>query len=501
MSVDERVALLDPSRLTINVALNLAGQVLPLAAAVALLPLLIHGLGEERFGALALVWLIVGYFSLFDLGLSRALARHAAESLGKGLPEQVPVAFWTSALLMSGLSVLAAIVSALEVPWLVGDVLHLRSSFATEATAAFNIACWTIPVVVLSGTLRGLLEARQLFATLTLIRIPSGLWNFVGPAALLPFTSALPPVVLILAIGRLVAFAALARSVRLAYPGIWPIQMNRALVRPLVASGLWMTISSLLAPLMLTGDRFLIASIISVGAVTFYATPYEAVTRLWVFTGALTTVLYPAFATSAAMDSAMSRFLYTRGVRYLMIVLTPFIVLVMGFSSELLRLWLGPTFAEQSSLTLQVLAIGVLFSSFALIPFTFLQATARPAIPALMQLLEFPLYVAVTVSAIQTAGISGAAAAWTARIIADAALLALIANRSLKLRWYGLGPFGTLAILVPMVLVPDGVRFVVALATTIVFATFSWMVWLSDAERRRLWAVMTALVRQVNRSA
>ena len=52
-----------------NTVYNLLGHVLPLGAAVICIPLIIDGLGIERFGILILVWLIVGYFGIFDLGM------------------------------------------------------------------------------------------------------------------------------------------------------------------------------------------------------------------------------------------------------------------------------------------------------------------------------------------------------------------------------------------------------------------------------------------------
>ena len=46
------------------------------------IPILIRDLGTDRFGVLALAWAIVGYASLFDLGLGRALTQLVAQKLG-----------------------------------------------------------------------------------------------------------------------------------------------------------------------------------------------------------------------------------------------------------------------------------------------------------------------------------------------------------------------------------------------------------------------------------
>ena len=58
-----------------NSIYNLFGYGIPLIFALVLIPLLIKGLGEERFGILNLAWVIIGYFSFFDFGIGRALTK------------------------------------------------------------------------------------------------------------------------------------------------------------------------------------------------------------------------------------------------------------------------------------------------------------------------------------------------------------------------------------------------------------------------------------------
>ncbi len=56
-----------------NTAWNLLGYVAPMVVAAFTIPPLIHTLGKDRFGVLALGWTMVGYFSLFDLRVGRGL--------------------------------------------------------------------------------------------------------------------------------------------------------------------------------------------------------------------------------------------------------------------------------------------------------------------------------------------------------------------------------------------------------------------------------------------
>jgi len=56
-----------------NTVFNFIGQTIPALVAIVTIPYIIHGLGVERFGILSLVWVVLGYFNLFDLGLGRAV--------------------------------------------------------------------------------------------------------------------------------------------------------------------------------------------------------------------------------------------------------------------------------------------------------------------------------------------------------------------------------------------------------------------------------------------
>ena len=65
----------------INMLWSMTGSVIPLFAAVITIPYLVEALGVARFGVLSLAWVVVGYFSLFDMGLGKALTQLVAKKL------------------------------------------------------------------------------------------------------------------------------------------------------------------------------------------------------------------------------------------------------------------------------------------------------------------------------------------------------------------------------------------------------------------------------------
>src|SRR6267142_4982553 len=102
-----------------NFLINLLGQVAPLLAAIFTLPRIIEGLGTDRFGVLSLAWVVIGYFSLFDLGLGRALTQVVGATVREGHDTQAPPVVWPALGMMLGLGVLGTLVVCGVSPWLV----------------------------------------------------------------------------------------------------------------------------------------------------------------------------------------------------------------------------------------------------------------------------------------------------------------------------------------------------------------------------------------------
>lgn len=76
-----------------NIVWNQAGYLVPVLVALGAVPVLVDALGSARFGVLTLIWAVVGYFTLFDFGLGRALTQHFAAEGGSGAA--LRETFWT----------------------------------------------------------------------------------------------------------------------------------------------------------------------------------------------------------------------------------------------------------------------------------------------------------------------------------------------------------------------------------------------------------------------
>jgi O-antigen/teichoic acid export membrane protein len=434
MSIAEPIANLTSGRLLArNAVWNLIGQLAPMAVGVVAIPPLIHLLGVDRFGLLSLAWIVIGYFSLFDLGMGRALTKLVADRIGSNDQQSIPPLAWTSLFLMLLLGIVGGLITFFISPWMVYQALKVPPLLQVETLRSFQLLSASIPIVTVTSGLRGILEAQQRFRILSLIRVPTSIFSFAGPLLVLQFSHSLVPVIVVLMIGRLVGALAHLIACFQAMPALRhnPV-LQRAVVLPLVQFGGWMTVSNIVSPLMVYADRFLIGAILSVSAVAYYTTPFDLVGRLTFISGSVTGVLFPAFATSLAGNRERTTLLVGRGVKYLFLAIFPIVLVVVTFAPDGLRLWLGSAFASHSQWVLRWLAAGVFINAIATVPYALIQSAGRPSLTAKLHLLELPLYLLAVWMLTRRLGINGAAIAWTGRIVLDTVLLFFFSDRMLK---------------------------------------------------------------------
>ncbi len=413
-----------------NAIMNLVGECAPMVVAVFAIPILIKGLGTDRFGILTIAWVFVGYFNLFDMGLGRALTKLIAEKMGKGQFGDIPRLTWTALALMGGLGMFGVIAVILLTPWLVNSVLNIPDFLRDDSRRAFYLLALSIPVVIITAGLRGILEAHLRFDIIVGIRIPLGFFTFLGPLAVLPFSKSLVAIVAVLVAGRVVAaLFHLIYCLRVIPALKKDVRGTRTMVKPLLSYGGWLTVSNVVGPALTYADRFFIAGMISIGAVAYYTTPYEVISKLLIIPIAILAVMFPAFSKAFAQDALHVRHLYYRTAIYLSFIMVPLVALIILFSEQVLALWISPDFAHKSVAVAQLLSIGVLINSFGYIPYSVIQAAGRPDITAKIHLCELPLYLAYLKFLLPIYGIKGAALAWIIRASISTVVLAFVANR------------------------------------------------------------------------
>jgi O-antigen/teichoic acid export membrane protein len=270
-------------------------------------------------------------------------------------------------------------------------------------------------------------------------------------------------------------------------------------------------VTNVLAPAMVYLDRAIISAGVSLAAVGYYTAPYEMVARLWILPSSLALALFPVVSGLGASRSrgiagGMSgrlTFLFARSVKMILVAMSPIVVLLVVFAEPVLDLWLGRGFAIESARVLQVLAIGVLFSSLGHVPSEVLHGTGRPDLPAKLMVVELPLYAALSWWLTARLGITGTALALTLRVAVDAiALFALALLRMPRATGADVGaalwPAALLAVLFAALLLGGtwwGGTLILRVALgACATAAFAWAAWSRVLDPRDREALRAALL-------
>lgn len=404
-----------------NSVLSLGSLAIPLLVGLFTVPKIIQELGLERFGVLTLVWAVVGFSSLLDFGVSRALTKRVAELHRQStrLRPLIRTGLCFIALLALGMGLLSLFMTDLF------DFERFKLSHDEFENSSFLLAL-SIFIVILGGGFRGVLEGLHRFGVVSFVRLGFGLITFIAPLLVFDSTPRIDYIIAIMLVARTVGILIMAWSCRAyLYKGRLSHARRMIELRQLMAMGGWMTLSNLASALMLYIDRFFIAGSAFAPTLALYTTPYEFVTKLFIIPSALSSVLFPQMSISTLSSNARTKLL-AKGSAAILASVTPLIALVMLFAQEMLGWWVSPQFAIDASLVLRILSIGVLVNCLAQIFQTYLLGCGRAAWIAWTHSLELCIFIPIFYVTIKHFGLEGAAWTWTARVLLDSVAMAFM---------------------------------------------------------------------------
>lgn len=410
-----------------NATLNFGAQGVQLVATVVCIPFLVKSLGAERFGILTLIWAVVGYFSILDLGLGRAVTHSISRHLAADSHEKVPGVFWGAVTVQVSLGLLGAIIMIFSIPLFTGRLLNIPAELASEVGQCIVLCGISLPIVLISLSFVGLLQAARRFDVSNGVTAPSSVAAVIVPAIVASYTPTLPAVMLSLVLVRVASCAALLIASWRIFPNLFNrFHIDYKEIAPLIKYGRWVTLSAILSPLLIYADRFVIGSLLTMGLVACYTIPYEAGVRLTIIADSMVLALFPVIAAAGEKnDQEDIARLLGKAMSILLVGVSFLTAGIYLFSDQIMTLWLGKIIGEQSGPVLTIIIVGAFINSIAFVPYTTIQALGRPDITAKLHLVEIPIHILVLWYAVTHWGIQGAAFAYVFRVSFDFCLLCI----------------------------------------------------------------------------
>ncbi|MCL6730155.1 flippase [Sphingomonas hankyongi] len=410
---------------------NVAGALIPLAVSIVTVPLYIKVIGTGRYGLLAICWLLVGYFGLFDFGLGRATAQKIARLADASSRERSSI-FWTSALMSLVLSLMAILAFAPLAKFGLG-LMRLdphELGLQEEVGSALPFLVAALPFGIAQSVLVGALEGRQKFLTINLISSAGTIATSVLPLMVAIWSGPdLPNLLAASLVARSFVFLLLVPACVQAIP-VERFQMasSRETGR-LLGFGGWTTVSNVVGPLMVFWDRFAIGAILGSTAVAVYVVPFNLVWQVLIVPGAIMSALFPRLASAELRES---RRLASQAISALAFAMTPSTLLMIFAAPPFLTIWLGPELGLKTAPIACILLLGVWINSFARVPHGHILARGEPKLTALLMISEIIPYAAMFYLLVRLLGLPGAALAWSVRCAVDSIALFVIDRTSIR---------------------------------------------------------------------
>ena len=419
--------------IAVSTLLNLSGRALPALLLLVTTPLYLHLIGLSRYGAMAILWLALGYFGVFDLGLGRAVAQRIARlprmnhDSSATLEQHRGEIFWTALIA----SLVVASVASLALFWplmevMIHHVLHISPELRTEAGHSVWVLLTFLPIATTLSVLMGTLEGTERFDFLNVGQL-TGLVGY----QILPLTVAvfgyvtLPWLMSAAILGRLFGAGVLFWFCEKVLDFPRP-QFQWRVLKPLLRYGGWITVSAIVSPILNITDRFFIGARLGMAYVAHYVVPFNMVMYAGILPQSLATALFPRYA---LLEEGEAKAMMWSALRIIAAVMTPLVLMGIWWMRGFLTWWLGAAFAAQSALVGELLLVGIWMNALAHAPYGFLQAQGRADLTAKFHMLELVIYLPLLWWGIAQWGIAGAAVVWDGRVILDLGLLLLVSQR------------------------------------------------------------------------
>jgi O-antigen/teichoic acid export membrane protein len=403
-----------------NTLWNILGGGLPLLGAALFIPFCLNQLGSEAFGVLTLIWALIGYFSLFDLGVSRALTYEIGRAQSSQFSANIPSIIRAGAMLTLLTGFAGAFIVFWIAPSLASSWLKITPNLTSDVQRAFEYVAFGIIFTTVGSGLRGAQEGLNQFKIVNLNKIILGFCTFALPAlSIYLHGTSLSLIVIYLVAARFVMVLITIFQLRNYVFDEAPYPMSDH-IRSLYSFGIWVTISGIIGPMMVYGDRFFVSAAIGATLLPLYAIPQEALQRLLLIPGSFCTALLPKLAGLPPNERVA---LYRKSHQHVTLIMLGVCIISATLAYPILSIWLSSEFAKESIVIICILALGIWLNSIAFVPYTFLHASGNTKLTAIFHLIELIIYLAVLYYLVQAYGLIGAALAWVFRVGIDLILL------------------------------------------------------------------------------
>ncbi|WP_198595987.1 oligosaccharide flippase family protein [Vibrio breoganii] len=400
--------------------MSFLSMVLPALFPILVLALSARYLAAGDFGTYLIIMTILGYSGLLELGMSRALIKQFSSEYRDEREANITLASGFYAMLGLGLFG--------TVTLLIGSqVAEFFFSLPSSVLLGIKISSFALPAILLTQVFHAYLEGSLRYGSILKIKLVSSILEASLLITTLLINGDLYTLLVAFCIGKYVTLV-------LAYiycSGLKLIErqlFSKRKVGDMVKFGGWLTISSIVGPVMVYFDRFFVSGEFGLEVAEQYLAVSELAIKIAIIPTAIARVVFVLMARLSISENKTS----TVGYKSVLVSVSPLLLSVVLFAEPALNLMFDNRTTDLSVLAFRILCVGLFFNAIAQIPFAKLLASGRSKTTAKIHLYELLPYLALLYFSIEHYGIVGVSVVWALRCFVDCLVL-IIASRRMPL--------------------------------------------------------------------
>ena len=482
-----------------NVIVNVAGAFWQFVLIIIGTRLVLHQMGADSFGLLALVGGTAGYFIYLDIGIGETVTKKISETQdAEKLSRTVSTLFFFAA----GFGLLLALFTALFALFGIPALFSFAPPLMQSAISMFLVIAaglWLLyPLSMFAKVFVGLNRLdvynaqRVIFQTLILVMILAALrWRNSAEAAVAAIT-----------LGGLLWKITACLTLRRMYPGI---EISRrhfdpTLLRSLLRYQSAATISQAAGHTVYQCDIYMIGILLDPASVALYSIANTIAMKLTEVSGVLGTAVFPMISGfhGANMGDAVRKS-FKLGTKLMALALMPLVVFLFNYAEPVITIWVGPAYLP-AVMALKWLLAAWFINAATVVTSLTVKAVDRPGLEARIGAVVAVANVARDYFFIVRYGFVGAVyATFITQLLGFIALNAAVCRHlglpsaPFLMRLAGTAALGTLFGAVYLLPLPPWLFIVpLALHTALFLAAGFWLV--LDAEERKLAGNMLRII-------
>jgi len=376
------------------------------------MPILIHGLGQDRYGIYATVMSVVGYVGLLDLGIGISLTKFVAEYYANRDFRRLNEMLSTSLLLYLGLGILGAAILVAFSNFFVQHVFEIPVSLWTEGRYVFWISALALFNGLTLGIFGNLLNGIQRQDIARTIMIGNSLITYSGAILLVTMGYKLVAFMLFSTAMDVLSFLLQIWIAKRMLPEVrfFPRLFKARELKQIVNFSFAMFINQLAARNMGVLDKLILGIFLPIANVTLYTVGFTLASFSFRIPAAAVLASMPAASELMAQNRLDAvRELILRGMKYTGLMALPVFTVMGVMAPDIVRLWMGEGY-EPSASVLQLLLVGYFWMAISSSGATVMVGIGKPYINTYYAIGQILLCSSLTVVMVQLYGVVGAAA-------------------------------------------------------------------------------------------